>query len=512
MLKRFGILLIALLMTSLPLVSCMPGGEGIESAKDSLSFGLTTHIGSMDPSFANTAADYTAIRTWNDCLVFLDEEGLPDLDRSVAESWESNEAGDVWTFKIPEGILFHDGKELTSKDIKFTYDRLRDPDVGTSAVSTYEGIDAINTPDDYLVVFELKESNPDFLIDLATHQSMILDADNTDFETNFNGIGPFKVDQYIPEDRLTLTRHEDYWRKDKDGNALPYLEKLDLIMITDAATRVDALRSGEIDILSNLTGEYLEMLEKEEGLQILRGPSNTHYVIRMRADKAPFDDPRVVQALKLGTDYQELAEIAYEGTGITGNGTPIGPAYGEYYYDGFTPKRDIEKAKELLAEAGYGDGLDLELFTESGSKIQRDHASIWQEQMKAIGVNVDVQLTTSEDYYGKWLDLDLGITSWGHRANPYHYLALAYVTGAPWNESHFYDAEIDGMVKELGSEMDHARRVELYHEIQKGMIDRAPIIISGFNECILGCNKNLHGVQPNVVSEVIDFAQAYFEE
>ena len=484
--------------------------EGEEAAvRDTLVASMDTQLGSMDPSFVNTAGDYYAIRLWNDSLVFIDEEGQPDLERSVASSWEVNEDGTVWTFELPEGILFHDGKEMTSRDVKFTYDRLRDPEIGATTVEMYSNIVDISTPDDYTIVFELENVNPTFLIDLNPHQSMILDADNPDYDTVYNGIGPFVVDEYVPEDRITFNRNENYWRSDSEGTQLPYLERVELVIMQDASTRMEAMRGGQTQLTTSVPGEFIDVLDAEEHLQVVTGPSNTHHTIRMRSDVEPFNDVRVRQALKMATNRSEIAEVAYEGVASVGLDTPIGPAYGDLFFGKPEPERDIEQAKELLAEAGYPDGLELTLVCVESSPIA-DIAILWQEQMKDIDVNVDIELTSSDNYYSQWLDLDLGITSWGSRVNPYHYFALAYVTGAQWNETHFSDPELDELVSALSVELDDDERVRLYHEIQQIMFERGPVIIAGFVQNVFAMDNDLQGLNPHIEKESLDFTEFYF--
>lgn len=516
--KKFSILLVILLISGLVLAACGttdvddpdpdPDDNG-EPVRDTLTASMSTHLGSMDPSFVNTPADYYAIRLWNDSLVFVDEESQPDLKRSLATSWNVNEEGTIWTFELRKGVKFHDGKEMTSRDVKFTYDRLRDPAIGATTVGLYSNIVDITTPDDYTVVFELAENNPTFLIDLNPHQSMVLDADNPDFSTNYNGVGPFMVDEYIPEDRITFVRNPNYWRSDDQGKALPYLERVEFLIVPDATNRVEAMRSGQTQFTAGIPGEFIATLEQDPNIEVLYGPSNTHHVIRMHTGLAPFNDVRVRQALKAGTNRLEIAEIGYEGLALVGKDTPVGPAYGDLYIGGPELGRDIEKAKQLLADAGYADGLDLTLLCVEDSPISTI-AVIWQEQMKAIGVNVDVQLTSNEDYYSQWLDIGLGITSWGSRANPYHYFNLAYVTGAQWNETHFSDPELDSLAEALAKELDEAERIRLYHAMQEIMIERGPVIIGGFVQNTYAIHKDLKGVKPHMELEAIDFTEFHF--
>lgn len=521
LLKRSSLLLVVVLLVGLIATSCGPADpeETPNGDPDSKyggvlknAFYAATH---MDPAFLGSITDAHVGRQWSDFLVFIDEENEPDINRSVAEKWEFDDTGTVWTFTLRKGIKFHDGKEMTARDVKFTFDRLRDPEVGAITVEMYSNISEITTPDDYTVVFQLKNPNPEFLKDLAEYHALIMDADNTNFATNFNGTGPFIVEQYIPEDRIVFKRNPDYWMKDEDGNQLPYLDGMEFIFIDDPSAQVEALRGGQVDYLIYLPIEFVPTLEEDPNIEIYEKPSNQTYLIRMRSDRPPANDVRVRQALKLGTDRSAILDGAIEGYGVTGRDTPIGPSYRDSYLDIPEPKRDVEKAKELLAEAGYADGLEITLYTMAISPVPAI-ATIWREQMADIGVTVNIQMVPSDVYLGAddmWLEVDFGITDWAARPYPQHYLDLAYVTDAPWNESHWSDSELDELAETVAQEMDPKKRIELYHEIQEIFIERGPVIIPFFASNLWGARENVKGIRPtSALGMALDLRSVYFED
>ncbi len=522
MLRRFSVLLLVVLIASFALVSCGPDEPVLEDDHDAIS---GKHGGvlrcayyppaMMDPAFMSMIAEGHIARQWADYLVFIDEDNQPDVDRGLAEHWDVDETGTVWTFKIREGVKFHDGKELTSRDVKFTFDRLRDPDIGSVTVDLYSSIEEISLPDDYTVVFKLKYTNPDFLMDLGDWHATILDADNSDYATSWNGTGPFFIDKYIPEDRIIYKRNNDYWMKDKDGHPLPYLDGMEFIFLSDPTAQVEALRGGQVDYLITLPAELMSTLESDPDINIFRKPSNTTYVIRMRSDRAPANDVRVRQALKAGTDNKAILDGAILGLGVVGYNTPFGPTHGDYFLDVPEPVRDVEKAKKLLDEAGYADGLTITLHVQEASPVPA-MATIWKEQMADIGVTVDIQLVPADIYFGAdnmWLEADYGITDWSARPYPQPYLDLAYITGAPWNETHWSDPEIDELSDLASKEMDHNERVRLYHEVQEIFIERGPIIVPFFIDNLWGVRTNVKGIQPTgYLAFALDMRLVYFEE
>jgi peptide/nickel transport system substrate-binding protein len=179
-----------------------------------------------------------------------------------------------------------------------------------------------------------------------------------------------------------------------------------------------------------------------------------------------------------------MAEVLRPGLATAGNGTLVGPTFTSLYVDQ-APPYDPEKAKQLLADAGYADGLDITIQAQNAWGVP-GMATVWQEQMKKIGVNVDIQVVPADVYYGEgknnWLDCDFGITDWGQRASPLMYFQLEYITGAPWSGSKWSDAEFDAVCKQIQSEVDDAKRAELYRTAQQILIERQPVIILYFEK------------------------------
>jgi peptide/nickel transport system substrate-binding protein len=519
--KRIVIVMFVLLFSSFLIVSCSPDTPATDDVTEALSekHGGTLRSAyyaptNMDPAFLSTAADDFIARQWGDFLVFIGEDSEPDLNRGVAEAWEVDETGTIWTFTLRQGILFHDGKEMTSRDVKVTFDRLRDPELGAATVGMYENIVDIKTVDEYTVVFELADPNADFLKDLGDYHGLVVDADNENYSTNWNGTGPFMIERYVPEDRVVLVRNPNYWLTDDEGLPLPYLDEIEILFLSESSAQVEALLGGQIDFIIYFPTEFIPMLEEDPNVEVYQAASNTAYVLRMRSDEGPTADVRVRQALKAATDRSAILDGAFGGFGTTGRDTPIGPAYGDFYLDVPEPVRDVEKAKALLAEAGYADGLDLTIHAHESSPIPT-MAIIWQEQIAEAGVNLEIQLVPSEVYYGAddmWLEVPLGITDWGSRPYPQPYLDQAYVCGATWNESHWCDPELDELADLARVELDHNERIRLYHEIQEIFIDRGPIIIPFFANNVWGASAKLKGAVPtSSYNTALDLRFVYFE-
>jgi peptide/nickel transport system substrate-binding protein len=470
---------------------------------------------SLDPAFTASITDDEIARFWGDFLVYVDEGLVPDQSRSLAEKWEVGADGLTWTFTIRKGVMFHNGQELKAKDVKFTFDRLRDPKVGAATVAIYTSIADITTPNDYTVAFKLKQPNPDLLTNLGDYHAPILWSGIKDFAREQIGTGAFIVESYLPEDRMTFKRNPKYWRKDAEGNQLPYLDGIEYLFLAEPSAQVEALRGGQVDFLIYLPSEYVKTVEQDPNLVVYQKPSNTHYVVHMRSDRKPFSDVKVRQAFRAAIDRKALLDGAFEGLGVTGRDTPFGPAYADFYLDIPELPRDIAKAKKLLAEAGYASGLKVTLTAQQSSPVPA-MATILKEQLAAAGVTVEIQLVPSDVYYGAdnlWLEADFSITDWGARPTPQPYLDLAYTTGAKWNESHWSDPEVDQLSKLVASESDRAKRAEIYKKIQNIFIERGPILVPFFSNSLWGATKKLKGIVPTgYLGTAVDLAVVYFEK
>jgi len=470
---------------------------------------------SLDPAFTTSITDDEIARFWGDFLVYVDEGLRPDKSRSLAEKWEVSSDGLAWTFNLRKGVKFHNGEEFSSRDVKFTFDRLRDPELGAATVAIYAGIGSIETPDNYTVVFKLNQTNPDLPVNLGDYHSPILWSGIKDPQVEQIGTGAFIIDTYLPEDRMTLKRNPNYWRKDAEGNQLPYVDGIEYLFLAEPSAQVEALRGGQVDYLLYLPAEYVQTVENDSNLIVYQKPSNTHYVVHMRSDRKPFSDVRVRQAFRAAIDRKAILHGSFEDLGVTGRDTPFGPAYADYYLDVPEIERNLAKARWLLSEAGYADGLTFTLIAQQASPVPA-MATILKEQLAEAGVTVDIQLVPPDVYYGAdnlWLEADFSITDWGARAAPQNYLDLAYTCGAKWNESHWCDPEVDKLAAQAAVESDRAKRAKIYKEIQQIMIDSGPVLVPFFNNSLWGANKRVKGIIPTgYLGTAVDLAVVYFED
>ncbi len=449
----------------------------------------TQPIVQIDPALISSDAEVAVANAVYDYLVDVGTDN--QIQPRLATSWTVSDDGLTYTFQLANNVHFHDGSQLVPGDVVWTFERLRDPENGYPTADLYANIERIDVTGASEVTFTLSGPNPFFLYDLSDNHALILKRGTTDFSA-FNGTGPFVVQDYGPEDRIVMTANADYF---VDG--LPKIEGVTIIFYSDAAAAVDALRGGQIDLAWRMPTALLLALQGEPGIVTVDVPTNGFDLVRLRADIAPGNDPRVIQALKLATDREAIFQLVQLGFGAVGRDTPIGPLYTQYYDDTIPmPARDLSAARQLLEDAGYKDGLRLDLYTpDTGGRP--DLAVVLKDQWAEAGIDVNVIVEPESVYYGEnhWMEKQLGITGWGSRPYPQFYLDTMLTCNAVWNESHFCDPEFDRLAAVAGSTLDDAERVRAYHDIQQILIDRGPIVIPYFFAAVAAYSDQFQGFE-----------------
>jgi peptide/nickel transport system substrate-binding protein len=429
----------------------------------------------LDPGFATSPPDNLIVAQIYERLIDIDNDFNPTP--GLASSWSSLD-GKVWTFNLRPGAVFCDGSPVTAKDVVWTFNRLRDPKIGSPVVSLFEPILGIQAEGDQTVVFTLRDTNPEFPMDAGEYHTGIVPDGTTDPAEKNISSGAYMVKQFLPEDRIILAKNPHFRLNASDGSPLPKFDEVHFIFSPDIPGQVEALRGGDLDFVGFIPSELAQVVQDDPTTQLLLGDENGLMIIHMRADgDRPAKDVRVRQALKLGTNHEDIIAAVLPGLAEVGNDTPVGPPYKDYYLDQ-KPAFDPAKAKALLKEAGFENGLEIELIATDWGTPQI--ATVWAQQMSAIGVKVNIKVISNDIYYtdgpDNWLQCDFGVTPWGSRATPVTYYKLAFTSESMWNSCHWYDTEFDEIVKTIDTEMDKAKRIELYKKSQEIFIERAPAI------------------------------------
>jgi len=426
---------------------------------------------------------------------------MPDLQviPELATAWESSDAKN-WTVTLRKGVKFHNGKDFTADDVVATYDRLVDPKVASAAKSAFSFLDKgkIIKVDDHTVRFELNRALGDFPYSMFTYQAAILPADwPGDFANNPIGTGPFKLTRYVPKETAEYERFEGYWE-----NGLPYIDKLRLVFFEDMAAQISALQSGAVDMMQSIPLDSIEALgAKENNIQLLAASSASYAQLAMRVDQKPFDDKRVRQALAYSLDRDLLVNSLWNGYADIGNDHLIAPVYPLFKGVSFAQRnQDYDKAKKLLSEAGYPNGIDVELRTHPIFSLPQ-YAQAVQDMAKPANIRIDLKVEQDDLYYQHWNTTPFALEAWIHRPSPGQLLNIGYRCGADWNVPHWCNKTFDDLVTQLDATVDQGKRNEIAGKIAAVMNDETPAIVAFFYKNVRPASARVRGL----IGEPTDF-------
>jgi peptide/nickel transport system substrate-binding protein len=476
--------------------SSSPSASGAIKTGGTVTVGSPTGSGQYDPAlFAGNPADIFLQRQVLQHLVYLGD-GMT-VQPELATEWESAD-GKVWTFTLQDGVTFSNGEAFTADDVVYTMDRLRDKKLGSPMAEAFSFIKSVVADDPTHVTFNLKTVTSTFPASLTDYRVMMLCKSVKDPMKNLVGTGPFMLESFAAEDRAELVKNPSYWEKDAAGNPLPYLDGFTIVYSADSAGQVGGLQGGAVNWVGGLSSEQAATVEADPSLRLATASSNQHYTIQIRCDQGPGKVLAFRQALMAGTDRQGIVDLVAPGIGDPGNGTQVGPAYGSAYLSD-PGTYDPAKAKQLLSEAGFGNGVKIKLVTQS-SEPMPSIATVWQAQMKEIGVDVEIQQVPPDVFYAdegtdNWFQADFGTVDWGARAVPLTYFQFTSVSDGPWNFSRWSDPQFDAVAKDIPLTLDAAQQDELYKQAQQILIDQVPMINPLIMKCVAGETANLEGVR-----------------
>jgi len=432
--------------------------------------------GGLDPVLhSDNVADIMVQEQIMEKLVDLDP-GFEVVPR-LATGWSSSD-NTVWNFTLQDGVTFSNGDQFTAADVVYSMGRLRSKELGSPMADIFANVVDVTADDPTHVTFTLEKPDSEFPSSLTDYRCLMLDKNIADPNKEAVGTGPFMLASQSLEDRTILKKNPTYWGKDEQGNQLPYLDEIDFIYSPEKSAQIEGLLGGQLDWVGGLTAEQKQTIEASSGFTILTSTTNYCFELQIHCDRGPGADMKLRQALWAGTDRQAIVDLAAPGVADPGNGTLVGPAYSQYYLPEATPY-NVDEAKRLLAESSYK-GERIRLVTQTIDLVPA-MATVWQQQMKDIGVNVQIQQVTPDVFYAdkgtdNWYEADFSIVDWGSRATPVTYFQLALTSTAPWNYSRWSNAELDSLTAQIPTESDAAKRAELYKQAQQILMDEVPMI------------------------------------
>ncbi len=483
----------------------MPGSARAQAAGGALRVAVDTPTGAIDPVKTPDVGGLVMLQQTGEFLC-MDGQDLV-LRPMLAESWKPNDKGDVWTFKLRKGVKFHNGKEMSADDVAASLNRLADPANGSNALSVFKGVlskDAVRKVDDLTVEFHLDAPNANFpyLVSSDNYNAIILPADYAgDFEKNFVGTGPFKLEKYTPKVGASFVRNDDYW----GDKAL--LDRVEFTFFADIQPQILALQGNQVDLINQLPVLAGAGLLNDPNVEIISIHSASHYQIHMRTDMDPFKDPRVRRAIALSLDRDKLVKGLLRGRAQPGNDSPFAPVYPSTDTSVEQRKQNIAEAKQLLEAAGIKSGTKVPLATQRFQEVPQ-YAQLVQNAAKEIGIEIELNVMDSGAYYGDavfgkstWLDSVMGITDYGHRGVPNVYLSAPLRSDGSWNAAHFKNKEYDTLAAGYVAALDLEAQKAAAGKIQKLLLEETPIIFGYFYDHLSAVRKGVAGVEPTAMSQ-----------
>src|SRR5215207_3961268 len=475
--------------------------------------GLQLPGSDLDPVIVNNQGALGTLGQSGEFLIYSDRDLTP-VPR-LAESWKPNAGGSQWTFKIRQGVKFQNGDPMTSEDVAATFNLHADPDTGSNALSAFTGVlskGGAQATDESTVVLELEAPNGNFPYSTSSdnYNLIILPKgfDPTKWVKTFPGTGPWKLEKYTPNVGVTYTKNPDYWDKTRqpnpDRNEIKYYEKEEAAVL--------GVQGGEVDILAQFSPVNGKPLLTDQNVQVIELRASQHRQLHMRTDKEPFNDKRVRQAVALLINRDNVVKGLLEGKADYGNDSPMAPVYKSTDKSVPQRKQDVEKAKALLAEAGK-ENFGVELRTWRVFEVPQ-YAALVQNDLKAAGINVKLNITDAATYYGDsvygkspWLDSTFGITEYGHRGAPNVYLGAPLKSDGTWNSAHFKNKEYDALVTEYVAALDLQAQRTASKKIQEMLLDEVPIVFSYFYFYLTATKPTVGGMAVSAMGQV-DVSQA----
>jgi peptide/nickel transport system substrate-binding protein len=443
----------------------------------------------------------------------LSTQGLT-LKPVLATSWTPNATADVWTFKIRQGVKFHNGAPLTAADVAYTYKLQTNPKGSSNALSAFGGVltpDGVTQVDDFTVQFKLAAANGNFpYLTSSDNYNMIIIPNNynpAQWQSSFVGTGPFKFGSYTPKVGASFTRNESYW----GTKALP--AGTQFTFYDTPASSILALTGGSIDVLGQFAVSGGEAL-LSGGYNIIKLKTSAHRELSMRCDQAPFTDARVRQAIALTLNRPEIITALWKGYADLGNDSPFAPVFPSTNTSIAQRVQNISQAKSLLTAAGHSSGFSTKLITENFLEIPQ-YAQIVVQAAAAIGVKINLTVESSSQYYGKatfgnsdWLDATMSLVDYGHRSVPNVFLTAPLQTTnatagtGSWNAAHFANSQYDKLVTQYIAATDLSTQRSLAGQIQQLLLNETPIIFSYFYNYLTATAMGVNGVYPTAIGHL----------
>jgi peptide/nickel transport system substrate-binding protein len=521
-------------VTIVMMVSLLAVGCRVPDNSDRMIFRYneSAGIGTLDPAYAKDQA-----LIWGCSQIY---NGLIQLDTmlrpmpSIAKEWSISEDGKTYTFRLRDDVYFHKSelfgtadstRRVVAADVLYSYNRILDPKVASPGLWIFNEVaeDGFQAPDDSTFVIHLKQPFSPFLSLLAMPYCSVVPREvvehyGTDFRQHPCGTGPFKMQMWKEGVKLVLRKNENYFERDEEGNPLPYLDAVAITFIVDKQTAFLEFVKGNLDFMNSIAPSYKdEILTAKGGLRekyadritLTSTPFlNTEYLgFLMDGDDNPMKDKRIRQAINYGFDRRKMIKYMRNDVGRAGcqgfipYGLPGYDSTAQFGYD-----YNVEKAKQLLSEAGYPGGKGLPTLKLATTSTYLDLCKYIQQQLGILGLDVKVEVnppaalreqiaqSKSSWFRGSWI---------ADYPDAENYLSLFYSPNhcpvGP-NYTHFTSAKFDRLYERAKAEVDDSIRLRIYREMDSLIMDEAPVMVLYYDQVLHFTQKNVSGLRSNAMN------------
>ena len=452
---------------------------------------------SLDPASFLSQVPFTFGKSWGEYLVALTPEG--GLENRIAEEIGASDDAKEWTFKIRDGIEFHNGKTVTADDVLQTLERHSNEESKSGALGIMKGIESMKV-DGKNVVVTLKEANADLPYLMADYHLIIQPGGGKDAPDAGISAGPYKVTVNEPGVRQGGERFANYWMGDKMG----FADQIEIIVINDATARTAALQGGQVHMINRVEPKIVDLVKRVPGVTIQNVSGRGHYVFIMHCNTAPFDNNDLRLALKYAMNREEMVEKILRGYGSVGNDFPINAAYPLFSDDIEQRTYDPDKAAFHFKKSGH-DGPVLLRTSDVAFPGAVDAAQLYQQSCAKAGITIDVKREPGDGYWSEvWNKQPFCESYWGGRPTQDQMYSTAYISTADWNDTRFLRPEFDQLIMQARAELDETKRKAMYRDAAVMVRDEGGLILPMFNDFIDASSDKVMGYEPHPAAELMD--------
>uniref|UniRef100_UPI003F494F7F ABC transporter substrate-binding protein n=1 Tax=Ensifer adhaerens TaxID=106592 RepID=UPI003F494F7F len=442
---------------------------------------------SLDP--VNPFYDSVLLATASSRSSLTRSERDGSVTSNLAVKWEPSADLKTWTFELRSGVSFHSGKALEVDDVIASINIHRGEDTTSPLKSLLAPIKEISKVGGKTVVFTLDAPNADFPKIVSDIRLVVLASkDGKVDRQSLDGTGPYAIEKYIPGERFRLKRNPNYWDLEKAA----FFDSAEVLIITDAAARMNALRSGQVDLINTVDLKTLIMLKRAQNIKIDDLPSGRFYMFGMMYDVAPFNDKNVRSALKYAIDRQELVDKIVFGHGTLGNDQPIDPTHQYFNPEISQTAYDPDKAKYYLQKAGLS-SLKVPLsVSEAAFQGATAAGSLFVESAGKAGISIELTREPDDGYFENvWSKKPFTADWWTKQTSADAQFSQGFGKNASYNATHFNNERFEKLLLEARGTLDESRRKPMYQELQTIVHDESGAIIPVFANFVWASKSNL---------------------